>query len=182
MNNIIIGIDPSINCTGICIYNKTDNTYIYYMIPSKATKKMQKFKHKFVNIIPYNKDTTKYDNSIDKEFAKTNDFKQIIDIIDKILKKYKPQEVHIEGISYGSTGNVADLAGLNYMIRYVLINNNIKFKIIPPTSVKKYAVANGQADKNTMIYTWKKLDRNITDINDIKIDDLADSYFIARYI
>ena len=32
-----------------------------------------------------------------------------------------------------------------------------------------------------MIASWKKLDKNITNITEIKLDDLADSYFICHY-
>ena len=53
--------------------------------------------------------------------------------------------------------------------------------IVSPTSVKKFAVANGQAEKDIMIDAWKRLDKNISDVKDIKIDDLADAYFLAHY-
>jgi hypothetical protein len=32
-----------------------------------------------------------------------------------------------------------------------------------------------------MIASWKKLDKNISDITEIKLDDLADSFFLAHY-
>ena len=50
----VIGIDPSINSTGVCVHFD-DDTYIYYIISSKMTKKMEKFKHDCVKFLPYDK-------------------------------------------------------------------------------------------------------------------------------
>ena len=53
----IIGIDPSINSTGICV-NK-NNKNVYYNIVSKRTKKLEKFSskniNKYINILFYEK-------------------------------------------------------------------------------------------------------------------------------
>jgi Holliday junction resolvasome RuvABC endonuclease subunit len=89
----------------------------------------------------------------------------------------------MEGVSYGSTGSAAlvDLSGLNFSIRMMLIEESVTFNILAPTAVKKFAVGNGAADKNVMIASWKKLDKTIENIEDIKVDDLADSYFIAHF-
>ena len=89
----------------------------------------------------------------------------------------------MEGVSYGSVNGAAlvDLSGLNFAIRMVINELNIPLNIVSPRAVKKFAIANGAADKDVIIKAWKLLDRNISDIIDIKIDDLADSYFIARY-
>ena len=91
--------------------------------------------------------------------------------------------VQMEGVSYGSRGSAAlvDLAGLNFAIRMTLSGKNIQYNILAPTSIKKFAVGNGSAEKDVMIASWKKLDKNISNISDIKVDDLADSYFIAQY-
>jgi len=32
-----------------------------------------------------------------------------------------------------------------------------------------------------MVWAWKKCDYNIKDINDIKVDDLADAFFLSKY-
>jgi Holliday junction resolvasome RuvABC endonuclease subunit len=90
----------------------------------------------------------------------------------------------MEGVSYGSRGSAAlvDLAGLNFAIRMTLSGKNIQYNILAPTSIKKFAVGNGSAEKDVMIASWKKLDKNISSIETIKVDDLADSYFIAHYI
>lgn len=179
---MIIGIDPSINCTGVCVWDEEKNINIYYMICGKSTKKMRAFKNDYVNILDYNKINVEGDYE-SKERIKTSNIYNICRILGDIINIYKPSRVVMEGVSYGSVGSAAlvDLAGLNFMIRYMLENKEVIYKIVPPTSVKKFAVANGQADKYIIIDAWKRLDRNIYNINDIKLDDLADSYFLAHY-
>ena len=66
----------------------------------------------------------------------------------------------MEGVSYGSRGSAAlvDLAGLNFAIRMTILKEDIPFNILAPTSVKKFAVGDGGAEKDVMIASWKKLD------------------------
>lgn len=183
---IKIGIDPSINCTGICVSYESLN--IYYMIPSKMTKKMLDFKHEYINIIPYIK------NSGGGEYPEKEKFKTyniysicgiIKNIINDITETHVGEEVSInmEGVSYGSVGSAAlvDLSGLNFAIRITLLNMGLDINIISPTSVKKFAVANGGAEKDIIIDAWRRLDKNISQVKNIKIDDLADSFFLAHY-
>ena len=47
---------------------------------------------------------------------------------------------------------------------------------------KKIATGNGGADKDLMIDAWKRLDKSICDVDSIKIDDLADAFFLAHSI
>ena len=180
---VIMGIDPSINCTGICIYDTIMNSHTYYMIVSKRTKKMKEFKHENVTIREYHKlDSNKGEYHI-KEYNKAQNILDIVHHIKDIMHWHEPDLVQMEGVSYGSTGSAAlvDLSGLNFSIRMMLIEESVEFNILAPTAVKKFAVGNGAADKDVMIASWKKLDKTIENIVDIKVDDLADSYFIAHY-
>lgn len=184
-HKIRIGIDPSINSTGVCINDTTSNTITYYIIASKMTKKMKDFKHKYVIIKPYNKQDSKNDQYSEKENKK---FTNILNICDNLFNILQPLlehdvEAYMEGVSYGSVGSAAlvDLSFLNSALRMTLVNNKIPFTIVSPTSLKKFACANGQAEKEVMIDAWKRMDKNIAKITDIKIDDLADSYFLSCY-
>lgn len=178
----VVGIDPSINSTGVCIHFD-DDTYIYYIISSKMTKKMEKFSHRCVKFLPYDKTNYTDLEYSDKETVKSINFSKLLNNIQWIIDEYKPDKVIMEGISYGSVSgsSLADLAGLNYIIRMLLIKRNIKFIIVSPTSLKKFVCANGQAEKDVIIESWKRMDKNINDITDIKIDDLADAYFLSNY-
>ena len=53
---IYIGIDPSLNSTGICI--NVDGKCKYYIITSKMTKKMKDFKNEYIQYLPYEKEDT----------------------------------------------------------------------------------------------------------------------------
>lgn len=184
---ITIGIDPSINCTGICLYSKSININHYYLIPSKMTKKLDEFQHDCICILPYTKYSTKDGEYTDKEKFKTINIHSICCRIKRIIEQIQEIDIDItvnmEGVSYGSVGSAAlvDLAGLNFAIRMTLLGMKIPFNIISPTSVKKFAVANGGAEKDIIIDAWKRLDPNISNVNNIKIDDLADAYFLAHY-
>lgn len=183
---ISIGIDPSMNSTGVCIYDDRSATNIYYIIPATMTRKMSGFDHPFVKYRGYDKVSTTGLEYSEKESVKTENLMKIIDRIDEVidgLDRRDGAQAYMEGISYGSAGagQVADLAGLNYLIRATLHRHGIPFKILPPTQVKKFAVGNGSADKDTMIAAWKKLDKNISSITEIKIDDCADAFFLAHY-
>ena len=50
---------------------------------------------------------------------------------------------------------------------------------VRPTSWKKEMLGNGMADKEQTIASWKLLDP--IDYQGIKIDDAADSYYLAQY-
>lgn len=177
----IIGIDPSINSTGVCVWDGVTNKY--YNIVSKMTKKLQAFESNHIRILSYNKSEIKDKEYSDKEMAKTTNIYYICRHIQNLLTIHRPDMVIMEGVSYGSVGSAAlvDLSGLNFAIRMILAEMNIPFQIVPPTAVKKFATGNGQAEKDIIINAWKRLDNNILNINDIKVDDLADSYFLAHY-
>ena len=182
---IRIGIDPSINCTGVCVWDTETDAHNYYMIPSKITKKMQSFSDPYIKIIPYTKKDNKGLEYSEKEMVKFDNIYNICINIEKIcdMIPHSNIEVYMEGVSYGSTGSAAlvDLSFLNASIRMLMKQKDIKFIIVSPTSLKKFACANGQADKDIIIDAWKRMDSNISHITGIKIDDLADSYFLAHY-
>lgn len=176
---MVLGIDPSINCTGLCISD--DNNTIYILIVSKMTKKMKDFHHNRIRIMQYDKYDIKDLNYEDKEKAKAYNIYNIVSVIDDVINEYNIDKVVMEGVAYNATGTIIELAGLNFAIRNLLIKKGIEFTIATPTTIKKFAVANGGADKDLMIYAWQQLDQEMKNIKDIKIDDLADAYFMCQF-
>lgn len=187
-----IGIDPSLQSTGICVYDSSTGVNTYYIISSKMTGKMKAFKSDSIIYKPYTKIPTTNLEYSEKESVKTQNVKAIIDNLNSILNTIPSSQQDIlacmEGISYGSAGagQVADLAGLNYLIREALYIKQIPFTVVPPTQLKKSAVGNGAADKDMMVSSWKRLDRSIAEIPEvrdgkIKVDDCADAFFLAHY-
>ena len=189
---IYIGIDPSLNSTGICI--NVDGNCKYYIITSKMTKKMKDFKNEYIQYLPYEKEDTnkKLNEYADVEFNKAHNIYNICVRVKQVIKanvewysgdNINNCEVFMEGVSYGSLGSAAlvDLSGLNFAIRNVLIELGVKFTIVSPSQNKKFATGLGNADKEHMIFSWLMIEKHLKDIKDIKIDDLADAYFLSNY-
>ena len=200
MKNAIlyVGIDPSINSTGITIARYENNVEVeikFYIIKNgKLTKRESAANDSIDNFeyIIYNKiDLTQFkdDNHV-FEYYKTKNMVEVVntiyDLILNEVKKYASAvNVVIEGISYGSsirTKSVFDLAGLNYMIRYKLITSDIQhlnLSIATPSNIKKYATGKGNANKESIMTIFKYIFPEMQNIP--KLDDIADSYFMAMF-
>lgn len=197
--DVYIGIDPSLNSTGLCFlyYDGDEKLKEYFAItkPNKLTKKEKEFddKYLFFDYWVYDKDDLKdIEDNITKELIKTNNYIRNADKIIEIIKQNTNQNdtVYIvqEAISYGSsmrTKSVFDLAGLNYILRYILIylksryyNYDTKIAFIPPTQIKKFATGSGNCSKDTIINAFKIIYPNF-DLP--KIDDICDAYYMALY-
>lgn len=195
---IFVGIDPSLNSTGICILFYEDNVFVkdmYYIVkPNKLTKKEQKVQDTLINFdyALYDKiDLDIYkDNNLFLEYWKTINMISIVKkikecIYDNIQGRYDYVLYIVqEGISYGSsirTKSVFDLAGLNYMIRNEFINKEeIRFFISPPTHIKKFATGIGNCKKELIIELFKGINPELSNRLP-KVDDIADAYFMAKY-
>ena len=200
MKNTIlyVGIDPSINSTGITIARYENNVEVeikFYIIKNgKLTKRESASNDSIDNFeyIIYNKiDLTQFkdDNHV-FEYYKTKNMVEVVntiyDLILNEVKKYSAiVNVVIEGISYGSsirTKSIFDLAGLNYMIRYKLITGDIQhlnLSIATPSNIKKYATGKGNANKESIMTIFKYIFPEMQNIP--KLDDIADSYFMAMF-
>lgn len=195
---LYVGIDPSINSTGITIARYENNVEVeikFYIIKNgKLTKRESAVNDSIDNFeyIIYNKiDLTQFkdDNHV-FEYYKTKNMVEVVntiyDLILNEVKKYTAVvNVVIEGISYGSsirTKSIFDLAGLNYMIRYKLITGDIQhlnLSIATPSNIKKYATGKGNANKESIMTIFKYIFPEMQNIP--KLDDIADSYFMAMF-
>lgn len=199
-----IGIDPSINSTGICIQKFNDEEKIsedfIILKPGDKGKPESKWltkKEKLAEEQLYNFQYCFY-SKIDlahykdlnhfSEYWKTNNMcncaKTIYDIV-KEWTKDNPENIYIvmEGISYGSasrTKSIFDLAGLNYLVRDKFIQKyNIIFTIATPSEIKKYASGNGNCNKDIMINLFLTSHPELNIIP--KIDDIGDAWFMSNY-
>lgn len=195
---LYVGIDPSINSTGITIAiyeNDVEVEIKFYIIKNgKLTKRESAANDSIDNFeyVIYDKIDLKQfkdDNHV-FEYYKTKNMVEVVNTIyDLILneaKKYSAiVNVVIEGISYGSsirTKSIFDLAGLNYMIRYKLITSDMKhlnLSIATPSNIKKYATGKGNANKESIMTIFKYIFPEMESIP--KLDDIADSYFMAMF-
>lgn len=200
--NIFVGIDQSINSTGVTVqYNDKENFYI--IKGTKLTAKEQKAHTTYNNFdyVLYDKEDVKdAKNNHEAEITKTNNLinisRTIIGIISSYVKQYKECNVYVcmEGISYQSaqTKSIMDLAGLNYIIRYDLLRyftsikesidriKEYKLVVATPGEIKKFASGNGSAKKEIMIKLFETSHPNLYLIP--KIDDIADSFWMSEYV
>lgn len=198
---IFIGIDQSINSTGITIQKFEDDKKIskeFFIIkPNKLTKKEND-----VNCLLNDFEYITYIKKDKKDCLDNNDFElskvhNVINISDKILDlinsnvKNKLDKLYIalEGISFQSsqTKSLIDLSGLSYIIRYRILNYFMSHQdqlgglfILTPGEIKKFATGNGNAKKDSMIALFENLNPSLKQIQ--KNDDLADSYWISEYL
>jgi Holliday junction resolvasome RuvABC endonuclease subunit len=205
MNNrwyrgLFVGIDPSMNSTGICVqvydFNIKDFIYkFFYIIKNgKLTKKEKEAEQKNLDKFGYIlvdriKDSTISNN--EQELNKLSYFNDVTDAIKEIIKKtcilYNCDICYVclEGISYGSsikTRSIFDLTGLNYLIRYKLYNKSFGYVnelyIGTPQEIKKFSVGMGNANKDLLIQTFKAI---YPEFDLPKIDDIVDAYFMSTY-
>lgn len=204
--HMFVGVDPSINSTGvtirICDDSLQETNIEYYILkgdshevtktgklksPLSRAEVEASEKYSNFNYILYDKvPQTKEGASVENELAKTKSFISLTDRLLKLIKeeitRYEVDDLYIviEGISYGSTLRttaVFDLAGLNYMIRSVFMKFTENVIVAPPSHVKKFATGNGSAKKDLMIATFQAIHPELVLP---KIDDIADSFFMSR--
>ena len=197
MKELYVGIDPSINSTGITINIWENNslfTEVFYIIKgNKLTKKEQKVaEDDDLNKVIYSTyekiDIKDADDSHELELIKTKNLLNIVNVISHIITVYSKHcdyiYVGMEGLSYGSsvrTRSIYELAGLNYLIRNELMTKHMcKLYILPPTEVKKFATGIGNCSKDAVINVFSSIFPNLLKIP--KIDDIADSWFICNYV
>lgn len=197
MKELYVGIDPSINSTGVTINIWENNslfTEVFYIIKgNKLTKKEQKVTEdddlSAVIYSTYEKiDIKDAVDSHELELIKTNNLLNIVNAISHIITVYSKHcdniYVGMEGLSYGSsvrTRSIYELAGLNYLIRNELMTKHIcNLYILPPTEVKKFATGIGNCSKDAVINVFSSIFPNLLKIP--KIDDIADSWFICNYV
>lgn len=186
---MFVGIDPSINSTGICILK--ENTTTFYNVKPRLTKKEASIEvDADFHWKSYEKLEHFKEDKHQAEWSKTVNFMRIADAVKEcVLDCCGNEEVYIiqEGISYGSKSNViCDLAGLNYLIRAKFIgkhhtlDDQFKMLVIPPTEIKKFATGKGNSKKDAVIDAFIQDFGHGLDGLD-KIDDLADAYWMAKY-
>ena len=197
---IFIGLDQSINSTGVTIQKFENNQLVkenFYIITGKVSKKALSISQSLNNFdyILYNKlEKSDSKNNNEFEFFKLMNIVSITDIIlDLIDHSYESSldkiYIAMEGISYSSsqTKSLIDLSGLSYVLRY-RINNFFKshqdqcggLYIFTPGEIKKFATGNGNANKDMMVNLFKNLKNDLKVLP--KIDDIADSFWICAYI
>lgn len=122
-----MGIDQSLTGTGITVFDGSQ--YHYFLIKTEKTK-----------------------NTKCPTIDDTKRLMKIWEEIDKLIHLYQVEFIALEGLSYGSKGKaIFQIGGLSHIIRAGLIENNIRFIVVPPTVVKKFWCGKGNANKILML-------------------------------
>ena len=167
--NVFIGIDPSINSTGMTIRTDTGFCRFFIIKGDKLTKKeknAQLNNYEIFEYCLYQKENVKdTNNAHERELAKAHNLSTIADtiynIIEELLQKFRKTStidsvtICMEGISYGSIHSAAvmDLAGLNYLIRDRLHHHTVvgTLLVTPPAEVKRFYTGSGNANKQFVV-------------------------------
>jgi crossover junction endodeoxyribonuclease RuvC len=151
MNNLFCGIDPSFSNTGVIVINNECSIIDQRLISTKKKDDIYDIERRMIFIVE------------DLSYFLTKYFKDLKLIL-------------IEGISYGSKGEASSqLAALNYFVRIFMLENNLPYGVISPTSLKKFVTGKGQCKKNLILKeVYKKWNMDFED------DNLADSYALSR--
>ena len=179
----IIGIDPSVRSTGVCVWDDEYKRYKYYLLVKNPTKKVQNFKHNLINIISFEEEPQKDKSAIQKEVIKSNSVYKISNLCNKIFQCFHPKYAVIEAVAFAANGKIDELAGLNYAIRCAAIENGIPIYPVSPTSNKMEFVGNGGATKEMMIDAWKGLRPEASEFEPLgkHLADLADAYSLVHF-
>lgn len=208
-NNYYIGIDPSVNSTGLVIRKFIDDKLEYekfYIIKGdKLTKKEQAFteSHSNFDYIIYKKTPiTNISDNHELEYIKCTNLHNIVtsitdiilDLTEEVLNYMIDDNIKnftysinivMEGISYGSvqrTRSIFDLAGLNYLIREAILNLSLStnIKLFICTPAEIKKHITGNGNANKeQIVAVFKI--LVPDMNAPKIDDISDAYFMSCY-
>lgn len=189
-----IGIDPSVNSTGICI-NACGKERFWIVAPKSNSVRITKKRRDYDRVISslsgkfeyafYDKTDISEFDCVRGEYYKTVNMMNICEKIKSVVleNSYGRSYIVLEGISYGSsvrTKSVFDLAGLNYLVRSVFLEDpRFHFYVIPPSKIKKFATGKGNASKEMMLSVFRKKFPEFDVLH--KEDDICDAYWMMKY-
>jgi Holliday junction resolvasome RuvABC endonuclease subunit len=81
--------------------------------------------------------------------------------------------VCLEGYSYNSTGKVFQLGEVGGVLQLLFYKRGLSYAVVPPASLKKFAVGNPAADKEAVVKAARQGGIDVAD------DNQADAYFLA---
>ena len=181
---VIGGVDYSLCGPSICIYNGDGKKFNFKDCTFYFRTNTKKLATYFgTNIIGENFDD--FNHEIER-------YQSIADWAMEILLGC--EQVAVEGYAYAAQSNrVFQIAENTGLLKYKLFQQGIPVSIVPPTEVKKFATGKGNADK-TSVYSFFEAETN-TSLRTLfypmgngpkeitsPISDIADSYFICKYL
>ena len=177
---VYAGIDYSINCPCVCIYNDDDGKFnhdncTYFFQQNNVSKKEIERRNNLnlKNIRCSNQ--YKWKNNYARYLA-------LADYFISILIQYDVSVVAMEDYALNGSGKVFNIAECTYTIKNLMFLCGIKVYTYPPTYVKRIFTTKGNADKDLMCscYTMR-YNVNIPnmfecDNTDSPVSDIIDSH------
>ena len=179
---VLAGIDYSLSCPAICIYDTEKGNFSYNNVKAYFRSNLARFEMfqegnlSGCNHGPWKDEMDRYDD--------------ISSWAVDILNDNEVDQVYLEGYSFGSTGRVFNIAENTAIQKYNLWEELIHFEVITPTTVKKYATGKGNASKEDMFNKFNEENPNI-DLRGIltprstgvisPLNDIVDAYYILKY-
>jgi len=179
---IIAGIDYSMTSPAICVHDGSDsftfsNCSLYYL--SRQVKLVGTFEKNL-----FGSDYPNYKGDMDR-YMKLSKWSM------GILKKHKVTHVFLEGYSFGSKGQVFNIAENTAILKIGLHLEGLESESVAPTTVKKFATGKGNCDKEKMFASFQANEPGAIDLQQIltpnkksignPVSDIVDAYFICKY-
>jgi len=135
---LFVGLDPSINATGVVILDDCANIIEQRIFSVKDEDKL-------------------FERSLIK-------YEEEISFISRILNL---GAVYIEGPSYQSAGQaILQMGAIHFLTRVYLFKNDKNYKVIAPGTLKKFVTGKGNSKKDLMLLkTFKKWGVEFSDNN-----------------
>jgi hypothetical protein len=180
---MIVGVDYSLTSPAITLHDGVDwnyNNITHYCISNSEQQRMRCAAIKNLKIFPYKE----WKNEMER-------YNFLADwAINCITKPFKrPSLVVLEDYAYAGTGRVFHIAENTAILKQKMTECGLRYKLVPPTVIKKYATTKGNANKELMYEHFCK--ETNTQINmtispkSNKIgnptSDIVDSYYICKY-
>ena len=173
---IIAGVDYSLTSPSVCVFSGDTWSHhgckFYYL--AKRAKSIVTDGQFFGTEYPeFTCDAHRYDN--------------LGNWVYNIVSAAGVEEVFIEGYAFGATGRVFQIAENTGMLKHALWRHKIPFDTFPPTVIKKFATARGNANKEKMYEAFlAETGMNIRERLDLPekqwnpLSDIVDAYYIAK--
>ena len=156
----ILGIDPSINGTGLCLYDSKTQIYSMWVVEKYHAKKGN-----YPFELVYQRPTGKSKKAVTIINLRNNTYNML-----EFLKTINFDVVYMEGYAGKATTNC--LTALGFFcetLKMLLVELSIPYKLIPPKRLKKIVTNNGNASKEDMIRrVIDKYDTVLAALNNIK--------------
>lgn len=174
----ICGIDYSVTSPGV-VKAELDDNFNFIDIKYLGFSSVKKTCKTDDNLIFCKKEM--FDNDIER-------YRFIRDNISNFL--YSDGHIEygaIEGYAYGSSGKVFNIAEGTIFVKKLMYDNNTKFKIYEPNTIKMFSTNDGNAGKVTMHDKFVSLKDHLLILDHLEEyknpkEDLIDAYFIMRLL